>query len=140
MRFIFGFNEVLACINFYLVNKNVETFNSIISSLKSSSLKAVLGKDNIDAFGNKLKDLKFDQLKNTLIIKNSVLTIPQMSITSSALLTIPPMPFTDHIAKTINKAIISGKKASVPGIFMVSSIPTKPETTAIIFNIFIPNI
>ena len=27
MRFIFGFNEVLACINFYLVNKNVETFN-----------------------------------------------------------------------------------------------------------------
>ena len=65
--------------------KNLETFNTIISSLKSSSLRAVIGKDNIDAFGSKLNDLKFDQLKNTLIIKNSVLTIPQMSISSSAL-------------------------------------------------------
>ena len=81
-------NAIVANIGIQIDNgrlKNVETFNSIISSLKSSSLKAVLGKDNIDAFGNKLKDLKFDQLKNTLIIKNSVLTIPQMSITSSAL-------------------------------------------------------
>ncbi len=81
-------NAIVADIGIQIDNgrlKNVETFNSIISSLKSSSLKSILGKDNIDAFGNKLKDLKFDQLKNTLIIKNSVLTIPQMSITSSAL-------------------------------------------------------
>ena len=27
LRFIFGFNEVLACINFYLVNKKVDKFN-----------------------------------------------------------------------------------------------------------------
>jgi len=81
-------NAIVANIGIQIDNgrlKNVETFNSIISSLKSSSLKTILGKDNIDAFGNKLKDLKFDQLKNTLIIKNSVLTIPQMSIASSAL-------------------------------------------------------
>lgn len=65
--------------------KNVETFKSIIQSLKESSLKTVLGKENINAFGSKLNDLKFDQLKNTIIIKKGVLTIPSMSINSSAL-------------------------------------------------------
>lgn len=81
-------NAIVANIGIQIDNgrlKNVETFSSIIASLKSSSLRAVLGKENIDAFGKKLSDLKFDQLKNTLIIKNSVLTIPQMSIASSAL-------------------------------------------------------
>lgn len=81
-------NAIVANIGIQIDNgrlKNLETFNSIISSLKTSSLKPILGKDNIDAFGSKLKDLKFDQLKNTLIIKNSVLTIPQMSIASNAL-------------------------------------------------------
>ena len=81
-------NAIVANIGIQIDNgrlKNVETFSTIIESLKSSSLKVVIGKANIDAFGNKLKDLRFDQLKNTLIIKNSVLTIPQMSIASSAL-------------------------------------------------------
>lgn len=81
-------NAIIANIGIQIDNgrlKNVETFSTIIESLKSSSLKTVLGKSNIDAFGKKLNDLKFDQLKNTLIIKNSVLTIPQMSINSSAL-------------------------------------------------------
>lgn len=65
--------------------KNVPTFKSIIESLRASSLKTILGKENINAFGAKLNDLKFDQLKNTIIIKNGVLTIPTMSINSSAL-------------------------------------------------------
>lgn len=81
-------NAIIANIGIQIDNgrlKNVETFSTIIESLKTSSLKTVLGKSNIDAFGKKLNDLKFDQLKNTLIIKNSVLTIPQMSINSSAL-------------------------------------------------------
>jgi len=81
-------NAITANIGIQIDNgrlKNVETFSAIIESLKASSLKAVIGKSNIDAFGKKLSDLKFDQLKNTLIIKNSVLTIPQMSINSSAL-------------------------------------------------------
>ena len=65
--------------------KNVQTFNAIIESLRTSSLKTILGKENINAFGTKLNDLKFDQLKNTIIIKNGVLTIPTMSINSSAL-------------------------------------------------------
>jgi hypothetical protein len=45
----------------------------------------VIGKNNINSFEKKLLDLKFDQLTNTLIIKNGVITIPQMSISSSAL-------------------------------------------------------
>jgi len=65
--------------------KNVKAFDEIIQSLKTSSVKAFLGKENITAFGGKLKDLKFDQLKNTLIIQDGVLTIPSMSIASSAL-------------------------------------------------------
>ena len=65
--------------------KNVQTFKTIIESLRKSSLKTILGKENINAFGTKLNDLKFDQLKNTIIIKNGVLTIPTMSINSSAL-------------------------------------------------------
>ncbi|MCH2228979.1 MAG: AsmA-like C-terminal region-containing protein [Crocinitomicaceae bacterium] len=65
--------------------KNVQTFKEIIESLNSSSVRTILGKGNIKAFGDKLQDLKFDQLKNTLIIKEGVLTIPSMSISSSAL-------------------------------------------------------
>ena len=81
-------NAIVANIGLQIDNgrlKNLETFSTIITSLKTSSLKTIIGKSNIDAFGKKLGDLKFDQLKNTLILKNSVLTIPQMSIESSAL-------------------------------------------------------
>ncbi len=65
--------------------RNVGAFNSIIESLRSSVVKRVLKKEDIDAFGDKLKDLKFEQLKNTIVIKDEVLTIPSMSIKSSAL-------------------------------------------------------
>lgn len=65
--------------------KNVSAFKSITESLRTSSAKMVIGKDNINSFEKKLLDLKFDQLSNTLIIKNGVITIPQMSISSSAL-------------------------------------------------------
>ncbi|MBL1280785.1 MAG: hypothetical protein COA33_010950 [Fluviicola sp.] len=81
-------NAIRAQISIQIDNgrlKNVETFAAIIESLRTSSLKTILGKENINAFGKKLGDLRFDQLKNTIIIKNSVLTIPSMSINSSAL-------------------------------------------------------
>ena len=65
--------------------RNVSAFNTIVNSLKESSAKRIIGKDDIDAFGDKLKDLKFNQLKNTLVIKDEILTIPSMSIESSAL-------------------------------------------------------
>ncbi len=65
--------------------KNLATFSTIIESLKTSSLKTILGKENIDDFGKRLKDLRFDQLKNTIIIKNGIVTLPSMSIHSSAI-------------------------------------------------------
>jgi hypothetical protein len=65
--------------------KKVNTFDEIIQSLKKSSLKVFFGKENLSIFGRKLKDLKFNQLKNTLIIQDGELTIPSMSIVSSAI-------------------------------------------------------
>jgi len=63
----------------------VPIFDTIITSLKTSGIRHVLGKKNIDAFGVKLRDLKFERLKNTLLIKDGVITLPVMSIHSSAL-------------------------------------------------------
>jgi hypothetical protein len=66
--------------------KNVETFKQITESLRtSSSARLAIGKENINEFERKLLDLRFDELENTLLIKNSVMTIPSMSIKSSAL-------------------------------------------------------
>jgi len=65
---------------------NVAAFKSITQSLReTSSARMVIGKNNINSFEKKLLDLKFEQLSNTLIIRNGVITIPQMSISSSAL-------------------------------------------------------
>ncbi len=65
--------------------RNVSAFKSITESLRTSSAKMVIGKNNINSFEKKLLDLKFEQLTNTIIIKNGIITIPQMSIESSAL-------------------------------------------------------
>lgn len=66
--------------------KNVGTFQEIIESLQSSSAaKLIIGKENIKSFSSKLKDLRFETLENTITIQNSIITIPTMSINSSAL-------------------------------------------------------
>ncbi|MDD2981931.1 MAG: AsmA-like C-terminal region-containing protein [Crocinitomicaceae bacterium] len=65
--------------------KNVSTFKSITESLKTSSAKLVLGKRNIDAMENKLLDLRFDVLENTIMIRNGRIEIPAMMIKSNAL-------------------------------------------------------
>ncbi|MDX2360767.1 MAG: AsmA-like C-terminal region-containing protein [Crocinitomicaceae bacterium] len=65
--------------------KDVSMFNTIVESLKTSGMKAFIGSDNITALGEELTDLKFDQLKNTLIIRNGIITLPSMTIKSSAL-------------------------------------------------------
>ena len=65
--------------------KNVSTFKSITESLKTSSAKYVLRKNNINDFEKKLLDLKFETLENTLFIRNGQLEIPSMIIHSSAL-------------------------------------------------------
>jgi hypothetical protein len=65
--------------------KDVKTFRMITESLRTSSVRHIIGKENINELERKLNDLKFDHLENTLIIKSGVLTIPTMSISSSAL-------------------------------------------------------
>lgn len=66
--------------------KNVQAFREITQSLnKMSSARIAIGKENIKMFEQKLLDLKFNRLQNTLIIRNSVIVIPSMSVKSSAL-------------------------------------------------------
>lgn len=65
--------------------KNVNSFKDITESLKTTSGKMVLGKKNIDLLEQKLKDISFKTLENSILIKNGVVTIPKMHIGSSAL-------------------------------------------------------
>lgn len=64
---------------------NVQTMKSITESLRTSGMKYAIGKENINSMEKKLLDIRFKQLKNTIIVKDGVLTIPAMSIESSAL-------------------------------------------------------
>jgi hypothetical protein len=65
--------------------KNVDAFKSITESLKTSSAKLVVGKENIAGLEKKLLDLKFETLENTFMIQNGRLEIPAMIIHTSAL-------------------------------------------------------
>jgi hypothetical protein len=66
--------------------RNVGAFQEIISSLQTSSVaKLALGNENIKGFSTKLKDLRFESLENTIVIRNSIISIPTMSVRSSAL-------------------------------------------------------
>jgi hypothetical protein len=65
--------------------KDVDAFKSIVESMKTPAAKLVLGGGNIKSFGDKLSDLKFETLENTLVIRDGTITIPEMKINSSAL-------------------------------------------------------
>ncbi len=65
--------------------KNVPSFKDITESLKTNSGKLVLGKKNIDLLEEKLKDISFQTLENSIVIKNGIVNIPKMRIGSSAL-------------------------------------------------------
>ena len=65
--------------------KNVMAFKSITESMKGSSAKFILNKNNINEFEKKLLDLKFENFENTFIIRNGRLEIPSMVIESNAL-------------------------------------------------------
>lgn len=65
--------------------KDVDAFQTIVESLKDSKAKLLFKKEELNELGNKLTDLRFKQLKNTLVIRDRVLSIPEMSIESSAL-------------------------------------------------------
>lgn len=65
--------------------KGVETFTSIIKSLRTPAAKLAIGSKNINALETKLADLKFETLENRIIIKNGIIELPMMKINSSAL-------------------------------------------------------
>lgn len=65
--------------------KGVGAFKDIVKSMNSPSAKLILGTKNIKSFGDRLSDLKFETLENQLTIQNGVITIPEMTINSSAL-------------------------------------------------------
>ena len=63
--------------------KNVESLQAISDYLRGNTLWRSLIK--VDDFEKKLKVVKFDTLVNTISIKNQIITIPDMTIGSSAL-------------------------------------------------------
>lgn len=66
--------------------RNVESFNALVANLKSSNVsRLVLSKEEIKLLGEKLKDLRFKRMTNTLVIRDQMLVIPTMTIESSAL-------------------------------------------------------
>lgn len=66
--------------------KNVETFDAIIASLKSSgATRLALKKDEVNELGRKLKDIRFERLTNTIVIRDEVMVMPSMKIESSVL-------------------------------------------------------
>ena len=66
--------------------KNVEAFKSITASLNDSKVtKMILRENNISDFEKNLLDLKFASLQNTITIKNGIMTIPKMTISSNAI-------------------------------------------------------
>jgi hypothetical protein len=65
--------------------KNVTSFKDITESLKTKSGKLVLGKENIQQLEDKLKDVDFQTMENSIYIKNGLVEIPKMTIRSTAL-------------------------------------------------------
>lgn len=65
--------------------KNVASFKDITESLKTKSGKLVLGKENIQQLEDKLKDVDFQTMENSIFIKNGQVEIPKMTIRSTAL-------------------------------------------------------
>lgn len=65
--------------------KGVEAFKDIVKSLQTPAAKVLIGANNIKSLGDKLSDLRFETLENTLIIRDGIITIPEMKINSSAL-------------------------------------------------------
>ena len=65
--------------------KNASIMDDISKSIKDSPAKYVLGKKNLQTLEKRLKSISFETLKNTITIKNSVVTIPKMLISSSVL-------------------------------------------------------
>ena len=65
--------------------KNVLGFKDITESLKTTTGKLVIGKNNIAIIEKKLSDVSFKVLQNSILIHDGKVEIPKMLIASSAL-------------------------------------------------------
>ena len=65
--------------------KNVSTFKELTADLKTPKTRLVLKKKDVAALENKLDNIKFETLENTIFIKKSTIYIPKMDIHSSAI-------------------------------------------------------
>lgn len=80
---------IVAEVNFSINNgrlKNLSSFKEITASLdKSVATRAILKRNNITHFEEQLKDLRFENITNTLQIREGALHIPQMMIATNAM-------------------------------------------------------
>ena len=67
------------------VIRKAAIMNDIAQSIKDSPAKYVFGKKNLKVLKKRLKNISFERLKNTITIRNSVVSIPKMLISSSIL-------------------------------------------------------
>jgi hypothetical protein len=65
--------------------RNVKALKDVASSLKTNAGKLLMGNKNIDNFERNLTNISFNTLENTLVIKQGVLTIPNMRIESNVM-------------------------------------------------------
>ncbi len=65
--------------------KGVEAFNEITNNLKTPAAQLVIGKKNVQDIGNRLQDIRFKTLENTIEISNGIVNFPNMSLESSLL-------------------------------------------------------
>lgn len=65
--------------------KNVGTFTALTKDLKTAKTKMILKAREIDALGDKLNNIQFETLENTIFIKKSAIVIPKMEIKSNAI-------------------------------------------------------
>lgn len=65
--------------------KDVQSLDDIASSLRTNAGKLLIGKKNLDRFQSKLHDVAFSTLENTFQIRNGIISIPNMHISSSAM-------------------------------------------------------
>ncbi len=63
--------------------KGVEVFDEITKNLKTPATNLAIGKLNVDDIGNRLKDIQFKTIENTIEIANGIIRIPNMVIENS---------------------------------------------------------
>ncbi len=79
-------NKVVSLIDISIENGQLiglESLQSLATYIKKNKLSAPFV--DADRFAEKLKDIRFSRMENTIEIKNSTITIPAMDIKSSAL-------------------------------------------------------